>query len=83
VSPRRARFKRRWSPYASQDKRNHAESVAPGSARMVMGLLHSLIRLTLMSAGWDTLWHQDPSMGVALREVRRGVGLHLRARKVR
>jgi hypothetical protein len=33
----------------------------------VMGLLHSLIRLTLMSAGWGTLWHQAPSMRVALR----------------
>src|SRR5918995_653428 len=27
-----------------------------------MGLLHSLIRPTLMRAGWGTLWHQVPSM---------------------
>src|SRR5918994_784957 len=59
-------FKRRRSPYDSQDKRNYAESVAPGSACMVMGLLHSLIWLSSMSAGWGTLWHQAPSMRVAL-----------------
>ena len=34
---------------------------------MVVRLLHSLIRLSSMSADWGTLWHQDPSMRVALR----------------
>jgi hypothetical protein len=34
---------------------------------LVMGFLHSLIRLTLMSAGWGTFWHQAPSMRIALR----------------
>ena len=38
-----------------------------GSARMVTSLLHSFIRLTWISVGLDTLWHQDPSVGVASR----------------
>jgi hypothetical protein len=63
VAPRRSGFKRRRSPYDSQDTRKYAEIVAPESAHIVVGLLHSLIRLTLMSAGWGTLWHQAPNMG--------------------